>query len=272
MKHFAVKYLREEKLPTPFCPGCGNGILMNAFFKAVEELGYRDLRDFVFCSGIGCAAWIPSPHFMADSIHTLHGRAIPVATGIKLMKPHLKVVVIGGDGDLAGIGLSHLIHAARRNIGLTVIMVNNMIYGMTGGQVAPTTPRGIKTTTTPKGNLEDPIDVARILVEAGAPYVAKWTTYHVISLKNSIKKALRKKGFTYIEVVSQCPTSYGRNAGFKNPSEMLKWFKENSITYEKAKKMGRDIWKKKIVVGEYVDIYRKELTERIRMEDLDYEN
>ncbi|MEM2538298.1 MAG: thiamine pyrophosphate-dependent enzyme, partial [Candidatus Methanomethylicia archaeon] len=161
MKHYAIRYIREEVLPSPFCPGCGNGMIINALFKAISELGYEDLKNFVFCSGIGCAAWIPSPHFKADSIHTLHGRAIPVATGIKIMRPELNVFVISGDGDLAGIGLNHLIHAARRDIGIKVIMVNNMIYGMTGGQVSPTTPKGIKTTTTPFGNPEKPLDVAK---------------------------------------------------------------------------------------------------------------
>ena len=138
----ARKYLRD--MPLPFCPGCGNLTVMSCFLKAVHELGYKDLRKFVFCSGIGCAAWIPSPYFKADSIHTAHGRSIPIATGVKLIRPTLNVVVLGGDGDLAGIGISHLIHAARRNLDVTVIMVNNMIYGMTGGQVAPTTPFGAK--------------------------------------------------------------------------------------------------------------------------------
>ncbi|RLE54107.1 MAG: 2-oxoacid:ferredoxin oxidoreductase subunit beta [Candidatus Methanomethylicota archaeon] len=263
MEHFAIKYLRKECLPTPFCPGCGIGIIMNCFFKAVEELGYEDLRHFVFCSGIGCSAWIPSPHFKADSIHSLHGRSIPVAIGVKLVKPHLKVVVFGGDGDLAGIGLNHLIHAARRNIEITVIMVNNMIYGMTGGQVAPTTPRGVKTTTTPYGSIETPIDAARIVKEAGAVYVARWTTYHVIPLKNSIKKALNKNGFSFIEVVSQCPTAYGRRAGFKSPVEMLKWFRDNSIHTEKAKNMSEEELEGKIVIGEFVDREAKGLSEKM---------
>ncbi|RLE49800.1 MAG: 2-oxoacid:ferredoxin oxidoreductase subunit beta [Candidatus Methanomethylicota archaeon] len=263
MEHFAVKYLRKERLPTPFCPGCGNGIIINCFMKAVEELGYNDLREFVFCSGIGCAAWIPSPHFKADSIHSLHGRAIPVAIGVKLMKPHLNVVVFGGDGDIVGIGLNHLIHAARRNIGITVIMVNNMIYGMTGGQVAPTTPEKAITTTSPYGNIENPIDAAKLVMEAGASYVARWTTYHVIPLKNSIKKALTKKGFSFIEVVSQCPTSYGRRVGLKSAVEMLKWFKENSIPISKAMNMKKEELKDKIIIGEFIDRELEEYTEKV---------
>ncbi|MCS7386390.1 MAG: 2-oxoacid:ferredoxin oxidoreductase subunit beta [Candidatus Methanomethylicota archaeon] len=263
MEHFAIKYLRKECLPTPFCPGCGIGIVINCFFKAIEELGYKDLRNFVFCSGIGCSAWIPSPHFKADSIHSLHGRSIPIALGVKLVKPHLKVVVFGGDGDLTGIGLNHLIHAARRNIEITVIMVNNMIYGMTGGQVAPTTPKGAKTTTTPYGNIEKPIDAVKLVKEAGAVYAARWTTYHVIPLKNSIKKALTKNGFSFIEVVSQCPTAYGRRAGFKNPAEMLKWFKENAIHIERAKAMRQEEIEGKIIVGEFADREAKGLSEKI---------
>lgn len=253
MKHYAIKYLREEVIPTPFCSGCGNGMVINALFKALTELGYEDLRNFVFCSGIGCAAWIPSPHFKADTIHTLHGRAIPVATGIKMMRPELNVIVISGDGDLAGIGLSHLIHAARRKLGIKVIMVNNMIYGMTGGQVSPTTPRGIKTTTTPYGNIEKPLDVASIMATMKVPYVAKWTTYHMMPLKNSLKKIINTDKFSFIEVISQCPTNYGRNLRFRKPFEMLKWFKENSIPISKAKNMKEEELEGKIIVGEYLN-------------------
>lgn len=253
MKHYAIKYMREEVLPSPFCPGCGNGMIINALFKAISELGYEDLKNFVFCSGIGCGAWIPSPHFKADSIHTLHGRAIPVATGIKIMRPELNVFVISGDGDLAGIGLSHLIHAARRDLGIKVIMVNNMIYGMTGGQVSPTTPKGTKTTTTPFGNPEKPLDVAKIMAAMKVPYVAKWTTYHMLPLKNSIKKVISVDKFAFIEVISQCPTTYGRSVGFRKPFEMLKWFKENSIPISRAREMDEKDIEGKIIIGEYIN-------------------
>ncbi|RLF14451.1 MAG: 2-oxoacid:ferredoxin oxidoreductase subunit beta [Thermoprotei archaeon] len=247
-RHFALKYLREEVLPTPFCPGCGCGIVANCFFKAVEELGYEDLRDFIFCSGIGCSSWIPSPHFKADTIHTLHGRSIPVAMGVKLVRPEKKVVVFGGDGDLAGIGLGHLIHAARRNLELVVIMVNNMIYGMTGGQTAPTTPQGSYTSTTPYGNPEPSMDVARVVADAGANYSARWTVAHALKLKDSIKRALTKKGFAYVEAVSQCPTHYGRRNRMAKPGEMMRWMLANSVPLEKA---GEEPGK--IPVGVYVD-------------------
>ena len=259
---FSVKkYLRDLRLP--FCPGCGAFTVMDAFLRAVYELGYKDLSKFVFCSGIGCSSWIPSPYFMADSIHTLHGRSIPVATGVKLMRPDLNVVVFGGDGDIVGIGLSHFVHAARRNLDVLVIMVNNMVYGMTGGQVAPTTPFGAKTTTTPYGSFEYPLDTARLAVTAGANYVARWTTAHRNELKEAIKKALMLKGFRFIEAVSQCPTAFGRRVGFKNAAEMVRWFKENSIPLEQAEKLNEEDLTAKIIVGEFVQRQRPTLTETV---------
>jgi 2-oxoglutarate ferredoxin oxidoreductase subunit beta len=229
------KYLRNIRLP--FCAGCGNLTIMNCFLRAIHELGYKDPSKFVFCSGIGCAAWISSPYFKADSIHVTHGRSIPVATGVKFIRPDLNVVVFGGDGDLAGIGLSHLIHAARRNLDIVVIMSNNMIYGMTGGQVAPTTPLKTKTTTTPYGNVERPFDTTRLVVAAGASYAARWTTFHIEQLKVSMKKAITTKGFAFVEAVSQCPTAFGRRVGLKKAPDILRWFKENSVTLQEGEKM-----------------------------------
>jgi len=174
-----------------------------------------------------------------------------VAIGVKLMRPDLNVVVFGGDGDLAGIGLSHLIHAARRNVDITVIMVNNMIYGMTGGQVAPTTPLGVKTTTTPYGNFDPPLDTVRVVATAGASYAARWTTVHFEQLKEAMKTAVKTEGFAFIETVSPCPTVFGRRAGFKNAGEMLRWFKKNSVPLEQARKLAEEELAKKIVVGEF---------------------
>jgi 2-oxoglutarate ferredoxin oxidoreductase subunit beta len=233
----------------------------NIFLKAVHELGHENLSKFIFCSGIGCSAWIPSPHFIADSVHTLHGRSIPVATGIKLILPDTNVVVFGGDGDIVGIGLSHFIHAARRNLDILVIMVNNMVYGMTGGQVAPTTPLRTVTTTTPYGSYEHPLDATRLAVTAGACYAARWTTVNVNEFKQSIQEALNMHGFRFIEVVSQCPTAYGRRAGFKDAGEMLKWFKENTIFTDQAEKMSEDELTSKIVVGEFTKKQRPTLEE-----------
>ncbi|MBS7631999.1 2-oxoacid:ferredoxin oxidoreductase subunit beta [Candidatus Bathyarchaeota archaeon] len=248
------KYLRD--VPLPFCPGCGAVTVMSEFLKAVHEIGHRNLDKFVFCSGIGCSAWIPSPHFKADSVHTLHGRSIPVATGIKLIRPDVNVVVFGGDGDIVGIGLSHFIHAARRNLDIFVIMVNNMIYGMTGGQVAPTTPFKSKTTTTPYGSFEYPLDAARLAATAGAAYVARWTTAQATELRNSMKKALELEGFRFIEAVSQCPTAFGRRAGFKNAGEMVRWFRDNAISLKEAEKLAEDELAGKIVTGEFVQRQR----------------
>jgi len=255
------KYLRP--IPLPFCPGCGGLTVMSEFLRAAHELGHENLGKFVFCSGIGCSSWIPSPHFIADSVHTLHGRSIPVATGIKLLRPDLNVVVFGGDGDIVGIGLSHFIHAARRNLDILVIMVNNMIYGMTGGQVAPTTPFNTKTTTTPYGSFEHSLDASKLAVTAGASYVSRWTTAHLKELKDSIKKALTLRGFRYIEAVSQCPTAFGRRVGFKDAREMLKWFKENSVTTEQAENLYEEDLTGKIVVGEFIQRQRPTLDETV---------
>ncbi len=255
-------YLRS--ISFPFCAGCGGTQVATCFLKAVHELGHRDLRRFVFCSGIGCSSWIPSPHFKSDSIHTTHGRSIAVATGVKLMRPDLNVVVFGGDGDIVGIGLSHLIHAARRNLDITVIMVNNMIYGMTGGQVAATTPLNTKTTTTPYGSFERPLDAVQLVISAGACYAARWTTAHPNQLREAIKKALTMKGFSFVEVVSQCPTAYGRRVGFKNTGEMLLWLKKQSMNIAEAEKLNEKELEDRMVIGEFVAKTRPTLAETIQ--------
>jgi 2-oxoglutarate ferredoxin oxidoreductase subunit beta len=257
----ARRYLRDLKLP--FCPGCGIFTVMNTFLRAVHDLGHENLGKFVFCSGIGCSSWISSPYFAADSIHTPHGRSIPVATGIKLLRPNLNVIIFGGDGDIVGIGMSHFIHAARRNVDILVIMVNNMVYGMTGGQVAPTTPFKTKTATTPYGSFEQPLDAARLALAAGACYSARWTTAHPNELKESIKKAVQMKGFRFIEVVSQCPTAYGRRAGFRNIGEMLEWFIENAIPIQQAEEISQKDLEKRIIIGEFVHRRRPTIGENI---------
>lgn len=203
------KYIRPDVFPTPFCPGCGHGILMQALLRAIDELKL-DIDKMVFLSGIGCAAWIPSPHFAADTVHTTHGRPIAFATGIKLVNPKLKIVVISGDGDLSAIGGNHLIHAARRNIEMSVICANNSIYGMTGGQVAPTTPAGAKSATTPQGNPERDFDLCKLVKGAGADYVARGTVYHIRELIKYLKAALQHKGFSFVDVISPCYTQFGR--------------------------------------------------------------
>lgn len=255
------KYMRD--LRYPFCAGCGLFSLNDAFLKAVHELGHGNFSKFCFTSGIGCSSWIPSPYYMADSVHTLHGRSIPPATSIKLVRPDLNVVVFGGDGDIVGIGLSHFIHAARKNTDILVVMGNNMVYGMTGGQVAPTTPFNTRTTTSPYGSFEHPIDAAKLAMAAGAAYSARWTTAHLVELKESFKKALQMQGFRFVEVVTHCPTAYGRRAGFKDIAQMLKHFKENAVTFDQAEKMTPEELETKIVIGELVAKKRTTLVEAV---------
>lgn len=256
-RHRLLDYVREEIFPHRFCAGCGCGTILNAFTNAVEGIGLEPTR-MVCVSGIGCSSWIPSPYFKADTLHTTHGRPIAFATGVKIMRPDLTVVVIAGDGDIAGIGGNHLIHAARRNIDLSVFMVNNMIYGMTGGQVAPTTPVGVKTTTTPHRNVEPAFKTADLVVTAGASYVARWTTYHVFPLMESMQNAIKKKGFSFIEIISQCPENYGRRIGLRTGNDFLKKFKEQSIRIEKARSMSDEELNDKIVVGKLCDKDRPE--------------
>ncbi|RKY85698.1 2-oxoacid:ferredoxin oxidoreductase subunit beta [candidate division KSB1 bacterium] len=261
--HPMDKYLRTEIFPTAFCPGCGCGTILNLYTHAIDELGINP-EEIISVTGIGCSSWIPSPYFKGDTLHTTHGRPIAFATGVKVMKPEKKVVVIAGDGDLAGIGGNHLLHASRRNIGLVVILVNNLNYGMTGGQVSPTTPCGIKTTTTPFGNSEYPIDIASVVAAAGANYVARWTTFHFYQLKECIKEALNKKGFVFIEVISQCPTSYGKMTGLRTGLDFLKKFEKLSININYVKDRFFTDIEDKIVVGKIVEREREEFVNNLK--------
>lgn len=246
-----LRYIREEVLPTPFCPGCGHGILMGAIARALES-SEIDMKKMLFVSGIGCAAWIPSPHFAADTMHVTHGRPIAFATGAKLAKPSLTVMVISGDGDLTAIGGNHLIHAARRNIEMVVICANNEIYGMTGGQVSPTTPLQGYTATTPRGNLERPFDLCKLVEAAGASYVARFTVLHTRQLIRSIKTALKVKGFSFIEVISPCPTEYGRRNELRSPISLLERLKEKYASFGLLRGVSEEEVKDKIIVGEFI--------------------
>lgn len=249
-----LKYIRPEVFPTPFCPGCGHGIILGSIIRAIDELGLN-IDQMVFVSGIGCAAWIISPHLAADTLHTLHGRPIAFATGIKLFNPQLKVVVVSGDGDLASIGGNHLIHAARRNIELTVICANNSIYGMTGGQLASTTPKGARTSTTPEGSLEPPFDLCKLVKGAGASYLARSTVYHTRELIKYIKKALTHPGFAFIDVISPCYTHLGRyNPSWgKSPAEMIMNLKKICIRAKSPEELFtfNHTQENKILIGEF---------------------
>jgi 2-oxoglutarate ferredoxin oxidoreductase subunit beta len=207
-KHPIDKYLRRDRMPHIWCPGCGLGMDITAFIEGTKQANI-DMNNMQIVSGIGCTGRI-SGYIKLDAYHTTHGRAIPFASGLKLANRNLTVVVFSGDGDLFAIGGNHLIHAARRNVDLTVICVNNFIYGMTGGQTAPTTPVGAFSSTAPYGNFEKPFNLVGVAASAGASYVARWTSLHTKRLANSIAKALSNKGFSFIEIVSPCPTVFGR--------------------------------------------------------------
>ncbi len=252
LQHPLARYLRQERMPHIWCEGCGNGVLLNSFLEALNELKL-DMNKIVVVSGIGCIGRAAG-YVNVDSFHTTHGRAIPFATGIKLANPDLRVVVISGDGDLFAIGGNHFIHAARRNIDLEVICANNFNYGMTGGQYGPTTPLESWTTTTPYGNIEHPFNLVHLAAASGAVYVARWTTLQVRRLKNSIKQALHKEGFSFIEVISPCPELYGRRNKLGSPLDMMKKFKLVSQVqhgYDPAK---AEITQDQIIIGEFVDI------------------
>ena len=258
--HPLRKYMRSHITRTTTCPGCGIGIVAQSILRAIDEMGLN-MDDFAFVSGIGCSAWIPSPLFDADTLHTTHGRPIAFATGVKLGNPDANVMVISGDGDLSAIGGNHLIHAARKNIDLTVVLVNNGIFGMTGGQTAPTSPKGLRTITSPYGSMEHPFDLSPLIVAAGASYVARWTTYHPRQLTRSIKAGLKKKGFAFIEAISQCPVQYGRASKLGKAAAFMEHYKNNSIKINKASKMSPEKLHGKIIIGEFVDIEKTELSQ-----------
>lgn len=247
-----INLIRKEVFPTPFCPGCGSGILMNALLRAMMELELNIDRT-LFVSGIGCSAWIPSPHFAADTLHTLHGRALAYATGAKLSRPDLTVIVVSGDGDLSSIGGNHLIHSARRNIDITTICANNMIYGMTGGQVASTTPLRARSSTTPGGNPWPPFDLCKLVKAAGATYVARYPVSKPRLLSRAIVRGIRHEGFAFIEAISTCPTQFGRRNAMRSPVEMIRRLDEMSVSKKEAEKMSPAELEGKVVYGEFGD-------------------
>ena len=227
------QYMRIDHLPHIWCPGCGNGVIMRDVAVALDELindpeNDIDRDDIVIVSGIGCSSRAAGS-LDFNSIHTTHGRAIAFATGIKMANPKLHVVVLTGDGDCSAIGGNHLIHAARRNLGLTVVCFNNDIYGMTGGQYSPTTPTGDKATTAPYGNLDRPFDIALLAAGAGASFAARGDVFHARETTEIIKKAILHKGFSLVDVYSVCPTYYGRKNKKGDAVEMLKWQRDNLI-------------------------------------------
>lgn len=247
------KLLREDRIPHIWCPGCGLGSVLHSFLTALNK-SEIPLDKVSVVSGIGCTGRTAG-YVKLDSFHTTHGRAIPFATGLKLANPELKVVVFSGDGDLSSIGGNHLIHAARRNMDLTVICVNNFIYGMTGGQVAPTTPLNARTSTSPYGCFDLPFNLPKLVTAAGATYVARWTAMHVRRLEKAIVEALLKPGFSFVEVIAPCPTQYGRKNRQATGLAQMDYYKENSIIKHGADTKDVDIdLNGQIVIGKFVDI------------------
>jgi 2-oxoglutarate ferredoxin oxidoreductase subunit beta len=256
-------FLRMERIPHIWCPGCGIGTTVNCFTRALLE-SKTNLDRVALVSGIGCTGRVAG-YVRLDSFHTTHGRAIPFATGLKLANPSLDVVVYSGDGDLFAIGGNHLIHAARRNIDIKVICVNNLIYAMTGGQTAPTTPGTAITTTAPYGCFEPAFNLCALTDSAGASYVARWTTFHVRQLTKSMSEVMRKRGFCFIEVISPCPTLYQRRNKMGDGLEAMKFYREKSKVRNGAPTSELAISKDgEIVVGKFVDRDRPDYLELMR--------
>ena len=248
------EYLRhDKKFPHVWCAGCSNGIVLGAIIRAIASMDLnRD--DLVMVSGIGCSSRMPV-YIDLNTLHSLHGRSIAYATGVKLHKPHMKVIVVTGDGDCTAIGGNHLIHAARRNIDLTVILINNNIYGMTGGQCSPTTPHDAVATTAPYGNIEPDFNICNLAMGAGASFVARTTAFHVQEMQGYSKAALEHPGFSLLEVISACPVIFGRLNKKGGAPQMMKEFRDNSIPVTAVDKLPPEKVEGKIIRG----ILRKEI-------------
>ena len=257
------KYIREEMFPHIWCPGCGNGIVLGALIRAIDDLKW-DRNKVVMVSGIGCSSRITG-YVDFCTMNTTHGRALPFATGIKMANPDLKVIVVMGDGDCCAIGGNHFIHACRRNIDITAIVINNMIYGMTGGQYSPLTPTGHFGSTAPYGNIDQSFDLSKLASTAGASYVARSTVYHVRQSISLFKKALSKKGFSVVEIISTCPVSYGKMNQKKSPIELLKWIKNNSVLKAVQEKLSDEEKKDKFIIGEFTDRERLDYTAKYKL-------
>lgn len=250
-------YIRERFFPHLWCPGCGHGIVLNNLIRAVENLGL-DKSEIVMVSGIGCSARICG-YVDFHSLHSIHGRALAFATGIKISRPELNVIVAMGDGDAVAIGGNHFIHAARRNIDVTVIVMNNRIYGMTGGQFSPMSGYGIKASTAPYSNIDPAFDLAKLALGAGATFVARTTTYHVKQITDILEKAIPHKGFSVVEILTQCPTEFGRRNNMASPADMMEFFKNHTVPVgSKAKKKNPDLIERGIFVQKEMPEYCSE--------------
>lgn len=253
-----LPYLRKDKFPHIWCEGCGDGIVLKAILRAIHNRGL-DKDKIAMVSGIGCSSRTPG-YVDFNTLHTTHGRAIAFATGLKMARPELTVIVVTGDGDATAIGGNHLIHAARRNINLTVLVYNNYIYGMTGGQVSPTTPMGDYATTAPYGGLENAFDIAGLTVAAGASFVARSTVYHAKLLERLIDRAIEKIGFSLVEIISPCPTAYGKINKKGTRGQLILDQKNQAVRIEQAKNIPTEKLQGKTVIGVLAD---RELPEYI---------
>ncbi|MGE5341420.1 MAG: thiamine pyrophosphate-dependent enzyme [Candidatus Omnitrophota bacterium] len=265
------KYIRYRTFPTPWCPGCGDGIVLKAIAMAFSELNLPP-DDIVVVSGIGCSGRMPT-FFNTNTLHTTHGRALTFATGIKLARPEKTVVVISGDGDATAIGGNHLIHAARRNIGIKMILINNGIYGMTGGQVSPLTPQKFITETTPYGNIEPNFNASELLIAAKASFVARETVVRMLPLKQVIKKSFQHQGFSVVEVISNCHINLGRRNKMKDPLAMCRWISDRTVSIAEYETLSPEEKEQKFSVGvlfedknrlEYSDLYYNHLVPTAR--------
>lgn len=252
------KYFRANKLPQIWCPGCGHGVITKSITAAIDELGL-DPDKVCIVSGIGCSSRA-SGYLNFNTLHTTHGRALAFATGVKLANPELTVIVIMGDGDSTAIGGNHLIHTCRRNIDITAIIYNNNIYGMTGGQYSPTTPRFDKGTTAPYGNIDRPFDICNLVSAAGATYVGRGTAYHANIVTQLVKNGIKNEGFSVIEAISECPTYYGRKNKKGGPVDMMQWQKENAVNITAAAKMTPEQLEGKFLIGEFKNSPEPEYT------------
>ncbi len=254
------KYFRVGNLPHIWCPGCSHGAITRAIIQAIDELGLTQ-DNTVIVSGIGCSSRAPG-YMNFNTVHTTHGRALAFATGIKMSKPEMNVIVITGDGDASAIGGNHLIHSCRRNIDITTIVFNNNIYGMTGGQYSPTTPYHDFATTAPHRNIDTPFDVAELAAAAGATYVAKGDAYHILPLIKNIKSAIKHKGFSFVEVVASCPTYYGRKNRKGTAVDMLNWMKDTFIDKKRYDRLSEEEKVGKHYYGEIKNVEAPEYSSR----------
>jgi 2-oxoglutarate ferredoxin oxidoreductase subunit beta len=256
-------YLRDtKKFPSVWCPGCGMGIFVRALINAIDKSGYTQ-DEIVVVSGIGCSGRATA-YLDFCTLHTTHGRALTFSTGLKLANPKLKIITIMGDGDSVAIGGNHFIHAARRNMDITALIVNNSIYGMTGGQVSPGTPQGTITTTTPYGHLENPFDICELAKVAGSNFVARSTVFNVHLTEKLIGQAIQKKGFSVVEIISQCPVHYGKRTGFKSAVQMLEWQRDNAVMINKSQETEqKELPPGKFPIGVMVDREAKGYIERL---------